>query len=203
MEEEHRDVFWDAADIFECWIGVREPNPYSQDYQNFSDAIPKPEECKAKTSDNPECDLRGLVVSPIERPDAFQGGSIQRARDTWNNQFLVDGKVPAGFTVEKGGADHGLVRLNGMKIFADYDLMTLVPSNDRGEYLDADAEDVAALAMQVEHFVNRRLPKPMIQHGPEFLFDGVGAKHGEFVLWFGPGRRFHIGPSSVSKDLPH
>ena len=203
MEEEHKEVFWDAADIFECWIGVREPNPYSQDYESHSDAIPKPEACKAKTADNPDCELRGLVVSPILRPDAFQGGSRQRATDTWTDQFLDHGSVPAGFTVEESGDDRGLVRYNGMKIFADYDLMTLVRSNDRGEYLDSDAEDVAALAMQVEHFVNRRLPKPMIQHGPEFLFDGVGGKHGEFVLWFGPGARFHIGPSSVSKGLPH
>lgn len=204
MEEEHKLIFWEVADSLQCWIGVREPNPYSQDYMGAADAIPKPEECKAKTADNPDSDLKGLVVDPTERPDAFRSGSVERAIGTWKEKFLTQkGGVPDGFTVDRQGPDRGLVRMGGMKIFSDYDLMTLVKSNEAGQYLSTDTDQLKALAYRVEGLLNRLLPKPMIQHGPEFLFDGVGGKHGEFVLWFGPGQRFFVGPSSVDEKMMH
>ena len=203
MDEDHKRVFYDAADRFTCWIGVREPNPYSQDYGGHEDAVPKPVECKAKTADHAESPLRGLVVDPVARPDAFQPGSRGRAQQAWDEDFLVEGRVPPGFTVEESGEERGLVRLNGRKIFADYDLMTIVRSNAEGDFCFTTREELEELAGQVEDYVNRRLPKPMIQHGPEFLYGGVGAKHGEFVLWFGPEGRFRMGESSVSKEVRH
>jgi hypothetical protein len=204
MEEEHKLIFWEIADHFQCWIGVREPNPYSQDYMGAADAIPKPEECKAKTADNPDSNLKGLVVDPTVRPDAFRSGSLSRAIGIWQEKFVdAQGNLPEGFTVERQGPERGLVRQGGMKIFSDYDLMTLMQSNEAGEFLDTNADQLQALADKVTAMLNRLLPKPMIQHGPEFLFDGVGGKHGEFVLWFGPGQRRFTGPSSVDKDMKH
>ena len=39
---------------------------------------------------------------------------------------------------------------------------------------------------------------PMVQHGTEFMYDkGVGGRAFEWVLWFGPKRRFERGPSSM------
>ena len=40
----------------------------------------------------------------------------------------------------------------------------------------------------------------MVQYPTEFMWDqGVGAREFEYVLWFGPGRRFNRGASSMPK----
>ena len=201
MDPDDKEVFFDAADHYRCWIGLREPNPDSAQWAGVADAIPKPEECKAKTADNPDHEFRGLVVDPTERADAFRPGSLGRARSTWDEKFLQEGHPPPGFTVEEWGPERGLVRYNGRKIFADYDLMTVSRSNDRGEFVYTTREELEELSQRVQEFINRFLPKPMIQHGPEFLYmAGVGARSSECILWFGPDHRFMVGTSSMPSE---
>jgi hypothetical protein len=43
----------------------------------------------------------------------------------------------------------------------------------------------------------------MVRHGPEFLYNGVGARPLEYCYWFGPGNRFNIFLSSMDKNRPH
>jgi len=201
MDSDDKEVFFDAADQFTCWIGLREPNPDSAQWAGAADSIPKPEECKAKTADNPDSEFRGLVMDPTRRADAFRPGSLDRARATWDEQFLQEGHVPPGFTVEESGPEQGLVRCNGRKIFADYDLMTVSRSNEQGEFVYTTREELEDLSRRVEDYINRFLPKPMVQHGPEFLYmAGVGARASEAILWFGPAHRFMVGTSSMPSE---
>lgn len=198
MDSDDREVFFDAADQFTCWIGVREPNPDSATWAAHPDVIPKPMECKAKTADHPDSEFKGLVMDPTKRADAFRPESVDGAVRTWTEKFLQNGEVPPGFTVEENGDEMGLVRCNGAKIMADYDLMTICRSNERGEFVYTTREELEDLARRVENFINRILPKPMIQHGPEFLYmEGVGARASEIILWFGPDHRMMTGPSSM------
>jgi hypothetical protein len=201
MDADDKEVFFEAASHFTCWIGLREPNPDSAQWAGEADAIPKPEECKAKTADNPDSVFKGLVVDPTRCAEAFRPSSLDRARQVWEEQFLQEGQPPPGFTVEEYGWEAGLVRYNGRKIFADYDLMTVSRSNERGEFVYMTREELEELSRRVQDYINRFLPKPMIQHGPEFLYmAGVGARASESILWFGPDHRFMVGTSSMPSE---
>lgn len=208
MRHDHVEVFFDAAQhrdasgrVVYCWIGLREPNPFADRWIGRVNAIPKPVSCKAKTADNPNFPFAGLVVDPVLRPEAFEPGSLAGAVDCWNEKFALGGRLPVGFTRDDSGPEAGLVKLGGSAIFADFDLMAISRSNASGERLFTSEQEERELFTAVEPILARGLGVPMIQHGTEFSYEGVGARPSEQVFWFGPGRRFEAWPSSM--PLPH
>src|SRR5712691_4759840 len=98
MRPDHAQVFFDAARQCTCWIGLREPNPLADRWIGRPGYIPKGENCKAKTADNPTFPFAGLVVDPTTRPEAFEAETLAAAVDTWNHKFLKGGHLPGGFT---------------------------------------------------------------------------------------------------------
>ena len=200
MREDHRDVFFRTADKCGCWIGVREPNPLADNWIGKAGYVPKGLSCKAKTADNPSFRFAGLVVDPTARPEAFKKETLAEARETWTKKFLKGGRVPAEFTCVQTGPERGLVKHGGSAIYADYDLMAVSRSNERGEMLFTDQAQQAELYATVERLLRQGLGVPMVQHPTEFMWDkGVGAREFEYVLWFGPARRFNRSPSSMPK----
>ena len=200
MRRDHEETFLGAADKCTCWIGLREPNPLSDRWIGRAGYIAKPESCKAKTADNPQFRLAGLVVDPIVEPAAFKRGTLYQAVDTWKTKFLVGGRLPTGYSCVSTGPEKGLVKLDGSAIFADYDLMTIVRSNDRGDWLFTSEAEQRTLFATLEPLLARGLGMKMIQHPTEFMWKGgLGARETERVLWFGPGRRRYDGVSSMPR----
>jgi hypothetical protein len=200
MRRDHMDVFFNVAEQFGCWIGVREPNPLADKWIGKSGYVPKGLNCKAQTSDNPAFRFAGLVVDPTARPEAFTKETLPDAKDTWKKKFLKGGRVPPGFACMSAGAEKGLVKFAGAAIFADYDLMAISRSNSRGEMLFTDQAQQGELFAKIEPILRQGLRVPMVQHPTEFMWDqGVGAREFEWVLWFGPGHRFNRLPSSMPK----
>lgn len=199
MRADHKGVFFRAAQEFQCWIGLREPNPLAEKWIGRAGYIPKIVNCKAKTADHPAFGFAGLVVDPTIRKDAFHALSLNVAIETWR-RFLIGGNLPVGFTKIETGPEQGLVKYRGSYIYSDYDLMAINRSNERGEFLQTSRQEQATLFTKVEATLNRGFGTPMVQHGSEFDWDkGVGAREYEMVFWFGPGNRFNCGPSS----MPH
>ena len=198
MKPTHKNVFFAAAEQFTCWIGLREPNALSTKWIGTPRHIPKGEECKAKTADNPAHRFGGLVVDPIVCPEAFTNASLTAAIKTWQQKFLNGGRLPLGFTRSEAGLEKGLVKFNGSAIYADFDLMAINRSNLSGDFLHTSLIEQKELFAKVEPVLNRGLGAKLIQHGAEFMWDkGLGARESEFVLWFGPGRRFRQTMSSM------
>jgi hypothetical protein len=208
MRPDHRRVFWEVArgvlldgQTLPCWIGVREPNPLADRWIGLPGYAPKSLKCKAKTADNDRFAYAGLVTDPHARPEAFLDRTRSEAIATWG-KFAPGGHLPAGFTCDADGETRGLVRQqsNQCLIFADYDLMSVVVSNAQGEFLETSDDLEERLGAEVERRVNAALGVPMVQHGPEFAYrEGVGARERENVLWFGPGRRMQVWPSSMPR----
>lgn len=200
MKREHHRIFLEAAQRFNCWIGLREPNPLADKWIGRAGYIPKSDKVKAKTADQSDHPLAGLVVDPTLCPDAFSAASRKRAAENWNPAGL-----PGGAIVVQDGPQKGLVRLNGKGIYADFDLMCLVKAGERGEMLYTTDTECMALHTRVALFINTRIGVKMIQHGPEFdpSFKKVGAKESELVLYYGPGGKSRAGYSSMSEKSPH
>jgi hypothetical protein len=200
MRETHKGVFFNVAQQFTCWIGLREPNELTDKWIGRAGYQPKGEACKAKTADNPVHRLGGLVVDPTRCPDAFKPATLRTAIDTWEKKFLIGGRLPMNFTRIESGTEMGLVKHNGAFMYADFDLMAIIRSNAQGEFLPTSNAEQKQLYAAVEPVLNRGLGVRLIQHGAEFMWDqGVGARESEFVLWFGPRRRFNRWPSSMPK----
>jgi hypothetical protein len=200
MRPDHKEIFFQAADKFTCWIGLREPNPLADKWIGRAGYAPKMEACKAKTADNPAHRFGGLVTDPTRCPEAFRPESHKAAVETWEKKFLVHGRLPAGFTRPESGPEAGLVRYHGQAIYADFDLMAINKASAKGEFLPTTLAEQQALFAEVGPFLNAGFRAEMIQHGAEFMWDkGVGARESEFVYWFGPGRKFFVGPSSMPK----
>jgi hypothetical protein len=224
MLESHRRIFFEVAQKHTCWIGLREPNALSDQWidrpgfrppHDVPDAVSKGSNCAAKTADNPDHPLAGLVVSPVAVPNAFLPGSLRRALDAWN-EFAPVGQPRNGFTVDKDGKWAGCVRISGRLIHSDYDLMTICRGDQNGGFVamnhlrapgptnhSAAREELEQLSEVVIRDLNAKFQFCMVQHGPEFLYNGVGAKPLEYCYWFGPGNRFEVSLSSMNKNLPH
>ena len=194
MKREHHHIFLEAAGRFQCWIGLREPNPLADKWIGRSGYMPKSQKVKAKTADQHDHPLAGLVVDPTLCPEAFSAASRKRAKANWNPDAL-----PAGAEVERTGKDKGLVRVEGKAIYADFDLMNVVRADDKGAMLFTTTKESMDLFAKVARFINTRIGVPMIQHGPEFDpgFDGVGAKESEQVYYYGPGGQTKVAHSSM------
>lgn len=199
MLSHHFDVFYSVADEYWCWIGLREPNPLSDQWIGKFGYVPKSLDCKAKTSDKLDFKFRGLVVDPTLCPEAFLNS--EEAKATWTYKFLQNGDLPSGFSRDTQGPERGLVRHNGSKIHADYDLMCLVKASQDGSLAFTSPEEINELFSNVEKALNNQLGSKMIQHGTEFQFQGMGARESEMVLYFGPKRQFRSSVSSMSIKL--
>lgn len=75
MEAKHREAFFKVADDLQCWVGVREPNLFAGRWIGKPRCGPKPKSCEAKTADNRAHPFAGLVVNPVNCPQAFQADS--------------------------------------------------------------------------------------------------------------------------------
>jgi hypothetical protein len=200
MLEKHKEVFFHAAEKFTCWIALREPNPLSDQWIGKPGGIPKSMDCKAKTADNPTYRFAGLVVDPTTCAEGFKKNTLGEATETWKKKFLQSNRLPGGFSVTDRGPEKGVVRKNGARIFADFDLMLLNRSDKKGEFLFTTQAEQKALFDSVLPVINGGLGVPMIQHGAEFMWDGgVGAREAESVFFFGPERRFRVERSSMPK----
>jgi len=200
MLPHHREAFFSVAQEHWCWIFLREPNPLSDNWIGKFGFTPKPKECAAKTSDNPEFKYSGLVVDPTIFPNAFR--NPQAALNKWHSEFSEWGRLPPGFTCENQGLEKGLVKLHGKKIHADYDLMALTLAHPDGQIKSTGDEDIeSVLFPKVQASLNNRFGTPMVQHGSEFdpTFNGLGAKPKETILIFGPNRQSSMSMSSMPK----
>lgn len=198
MQESCKDAFFEAADTFECWIGLREPNPQSDKFIGRVGHRPKPLMIKAKTADRVGHRFAGLVVDPHVCPDAFY--SPRNAEYSWD-KFLqsLGGHLPKGdLAVCQDRGKEGLLTMDHAFVYADYDLMALIKSNNAGDILSTSEQEQRELFASVANSINQRVGVDIIQHGAEFMWrDGVGGRKSESVYWFGPGRQFQIGTSSM------
>ena len=200
MIEKHKEVFFQVAQKNTCWIALREPNPLSDQWIGTPATIPKSMDCKAKTADNPAYRFAGLVVDPTVCPQGFKKQTLGEATHTWNEKFLLANRLPGSFSIVDRGSEKGIVRKNGARIFADFDLMLINRANEKGEIIFTSEEEQEILFASVQPAINLGLGVPMIQHGAEFMWKGgVGARESELVFFFGPGRRFKVEQSSMPK----
>jgi hypothetical protein len=204
MRDEHKQIFLMAATKFQCWIGLREPNPLSEQWIGKSvDSFrcqPKGVECKAKTADNLDHVYGGLVLDPFLCPGGFKRETLDAAQSKWKTDFLKGNSMPVNFYCIKDGKLKGLVRYYDSVLYADYDLMNIVKSNSKGEWVFTENYEETRLFNSIKPLLNRELGEPLIQHGTEFMYnEGVGARESELVYWFGPGGRFQIHGSSMPK----
>lgn len=216
MINQHVNAFFEAADKFQCWIGLREPNLFAEQWFSIPMHAGKDLRCKAKTADNPGFPFAGLVVDPFVRPEAFMNETHWSACKSWR-EFTCDTFYLAGFSAVEEGPRRGLVKdPMGCYLFADYDLMAIIPAGEKGtkgsvfEESTKVCEDAAALTKaynyekyrEIAPFLNERFVTPLILHPPEFEFDtDVGARGREQVFWFGPGCRLQMGDSSMPKEI--
>ncbi len=193
MRSDHREVFKSVATREKCWIGLREPNPLGDKWIGSVQSLPKPVTCKAKTATNSMHEYGGLVVSPLLCPEAFTVTTKANAIKKWNGSSFAGTHLPAGFTV----SGSGLVKINGACIHPDYDLMSVVSADSRGEMIFTPQSESEKLFAGVQWEINGDLGIDMIQHGSEFMWKGgIGAADFEYVLWFGPNGKFRRCPSS-------
>ena len=197
MIQKHKSVFLETAAQFSCWIILREPNELSDKWIGTPGYKPKRVTCQAKSADNPDHPLAGLVVNPEISPEAFKRESLSMALEAWKTKFLTTGKYPPYYSCIESGPQKGAVKRSGAFIHADYDLMTIVKSNDQGDFLDTSKKDLYKLFRAVRAVLSRRLGIGMIRHGTEFQYFQVGAKEYERVIMFGPGRREEWSVSSM------
>ncbi|MCF2518555.1 hypothetical protein [Dyadobacter sp. CY351] len=195
MLSQHREAFFSVAHEHWCWILLREPNDLSDKWMGKYGYIAKTTLCKAKTSDNPVFAFSGLVVDPTICPQAFLNKDA--AVNQWNT-FLKGGKLPPGFTSETQGSEKGVVKFQGMKIHADFDLMAILNASPDGSKKYTSQDQVKRLFPKVRDSLNQRFGSPMILHGAEMQYkEGIGAKEREQVLIFGPSRQYDQSFSSM------
>ena len=185
MHPQHIETFFAAAQKLSCCIALREPNHLSDKYIGKPGYIAKEAICKAKTANNPAFRFAGLVVSPVLCTEAFKDS--RQAETKWA-KFAPGNKLKAGFTCPDSGSEKGLVRYNGNAIHADYDLLAVIKAGKEGALEFTSEESGTALFLKVEKYLNDNLNTKMIQHGTEFMWDGIGAEKEEFILYFGPNR---------------
>ena len=204
MRNSHKKAFLSTAQKFSCWIGLREPNPLSDKWIGKPGGRPKSVYCKAKTADNEMHPFTGLVVDPYLCRDAFKKDTLKRAEDKWKD-FLDGTQLPIGFTRIESGYLKGLVKHHGLAIYADYDIMTIKRADKNGNMTstqgpEKDIKELNTLFEKVSKEINKKLGVPMIQHGSEFQYEGLGAPEFEYILWFGPNGRFFTGVSSMPEE---
>jgi len=193
MLQPHKDIFFFAANTFNCWIGLREPNELSDPWIGKQGYTSKSMTCKAKSADNPSSKLTaGLVVNPVIRPEAFLDESLSVAKKKWEE--FSNGGLPSGYICD----EKGFVRYHGLKIHADFDLMTVTEATEVGKMENTSNKRAKNLRKHVAVLVNNKIGCKMIQHGSEFEWKGgVGARESEQVYFFGPNRQFKVAMSSM------
>ena len=216
MLHRHKEIFFNIAQQFNCWIGVREPNELADRWVEQPRYIAKPLSCKPKTADNANDKVGGgLVVNPLLRPQAFTDGSREDAIKIWK-KFLIPFsrfnppffqrrtafkpetlqerfalKLPEGYRCIEDGKKKGLVTLDGCFIHADYDLMTILQADGQGNRSATSIDQTKVLAKTVVPILNNRFGFKLIQHGSEMEWrGGIGARDSEDIWWFGPKNQF-------------
>ena len=221
MLTRHMQIFLDVAHEKHCWIYLREPNRLSERWVNHVACIPKDLNCSAKTSDNEDYEYSGLVVDPKIAPkEAFLPYSLEEAKTTFNNWVNKISNRTA-FSTIKEGKKKGIIKYNGFMLHADYDIMLIDRASRRddkivsrfGNLLTIEDTKTGKLigqdsdfAKEIINILNLRLtPRypnhPLIPHGTEFGFNGVGGRKSEGLFRFGPNREFSLDHSSMPTEF--
>ncbi|WP_428655528.1 hypothetical protein [Runella sp.] len=193
----HKEAFFKVADMLNCWIGLREPNPLTDQWIGRAGYIAKGENCKAKTSDNPSFRFAGLVTDPMICPEAFKVITLPDAVEKWK-KFAPNNQLPSGFYRADSGPEKGLIKYNGAAIHADFDLMNISMADKNGHFAFTTRNDAHTLFIKAQPLLNHLFGSPLIMHGSEFDWDrGIGARESEYVFYFGPKRQFKQTLSSM------
>ncbi len=222
MLTRHIQIFLDVAHEFTCWIYLREPNRFAEPWINHVECIPKDLNCSAKTADNPAYPFRGLAVDPtITGRIAFDGpDSYEQAMITFNS-WVKKNTDPNAFRAINCGKMAGVIMHKGFMLHADYDIMLIdraskhdgkivsrfgelrtIEDPKTGKLIGQDSD----FAKDIINILNLRLaPRypnhPLIPHGTEFGFNGVGARGVESIYRFGPNGEFILGPSAMPGEF--
>lgn len=192
MIADHERIFLNIADKLQCWILVRKPNDLLERWFGKLvggrwECIAKPATIKAKSADNAQHALGGLVVNPELCPEAFSPSRRDKAIQIWR-----EWKQPAGITSVKEGPWRGLVLLRGKAIFPDYDLFDIHYASEDVKKVTVpwlSRRQAADLRNVITRAFNTSAGIDMIQHGPETFWPGMGTTGKEELLVFGPGRQ--------------
>ncbi|RDB05100.1 hypothetical protein [Runella aurantiaca] len=197
----HKEAFFKVADMLNCWIGLREPNPLADQWIGRVGYIAKGERCKAKTADNPSFRFAGLVTDPTLCPEAFTQATLTDALEKWK-KFTFNNQLPSGFTRVESGSEKGLVKYEGAAIHADFDLMSINVADKNGHIGFTTRNDAHSLFIKAQPLLNHFFGSALIMHGSEFDWDGgIGARESEYVFYFGPKRQFKQTLSSMPQKV--
>lgn len=186
MPEKDASVFKLAATAKNCMIFVRPSNPDSARYAGVSGFTSKPLSCKAKTANNSQHPLAGLVVDPTEVAEAFLPGRRKGAKELWKHFKKKLADPSSGYAVVQDGFYRGCLTLNGKFLYSDYDLLAVVPLDSKRKPIPndprsepkntiaagGDVDCISPLVMEVRDWINansgRPADQPMVHHGADF-----------------------------------
>jgi hypothetical protein len=181
MRTSDRLAFARAANVFDCWILVRQTNQDSLQYIGQGNYAPKPIDCKAKTADNSQHRLSGLVVDPMRVPLAFSTGRLEKAKAIWASDFLP---------ILRSSGQYGVVE---DETSPHYGCVTFIPLDHTNRNL-ASVEELRGqlhmrgpLLLKVQQFINDQIGVEMVQHGGEAQYAGHSD---EPIDAFGPGMQY-------------
>ena len=192
MKQQHKTIFFSVANLLKCWIGLRKPNPQSDQWINKHGYVAKMQSCKAKTADR-EHKFAGLVVDSYKNSNAFK--NPESAQKKWDEFAQSDDFK--NFEVN----NEGILLYNNFAVHADYDLLAVSKTDKEGNMVFMTQLEAAALSIKVGNELNKRFRKKMVCHGSEFEWDGIGAKNGEMIYWFGPNNQFKISSVVFDKEM--
>jgi hypothetical protein len=191
MRPQDKAVFSNAARSLGLWILVRRTNPTSLKYIGRHGFVPKPIDCKAKTSNCGE--LAGLVVSPELCPQAFGPQKLSNAKTAWT-AFCRDqrpGQPGSRYAIQtdKKSDHYGAVTLHGSYLHGDYDLYDIIDPAQAHRNL-ASVETLLGQPhmrgpnlYKVMDAINHQIGVAMVQHGGEAQY----SDHSEQAIdAFGP-----------------
>lgn len=203
MMPDHARIFLAAAAHVPCWIIVRPSNCRSDFYLPATNCEAKPLSCKAKTANNYDHKLAGLVVSPKMVKEAFRTESLKGVLKQWEKQEEKIADSNSGYRVVQNGDFQGCLTHHGRYLHSDYDLLAVIPldadhkprPNDPSsipravENADGEVHFLSPVVAEVMQYFNSRVPRPLVRHGADF--DDMAAYRPGIELcdWFGPGGR--------------
>lgn len=180
MRADHIRVMRKAALKFGCTIVVRQQNPLSAQYMGRSGFKPKPIWCHAKTAGNangPKA-LRGLVVDPTRRPDAFEPEKLSDAVSEWKDfaDKILSHRLGFKLNASSDDSHYGCLLFHGDYLYSDYDLKSVTPFHGKSAQIQAKPREMrnhpkaptdytTDVEQNIAAFFKQRTGIALIQHG--------------------------------------
>jgi len=193
MRPEHEKAFLKAAKEFTCYILVRPVNEFSDPYIGKDGYVPKPLECKAKTSNVLDSTgtrkHAGLVVNPRKFAGAFKDGKHKSAIEMWDYTLAHDTQKSLKEDDDPKSPHFGCVKYKGSYLYGDYDPYDIIPADDPTSNTAKAKEHFGhidyrgPMVDEVQAFLNTEIKVPMVQHGAEAQFQDHSK---QFLYFFGP-----------------